>query len=444
MTDQKTILTTYLQRVLALKDRRRRVPSAEELEDIAKELGLSEADLAAVAQAAEDHTLRGRGFMRRGRWDDAITELEEAVALSPRDVERLHALARAHAGKWQEGGEATSRERAERLARECLDLDPLHGGSFDVLELLDQAPARPEPPPARKSRRSLLISSLVLTALLGGSVLLRTRPEPEPPPAAVPETATALSVDSRAEPAAEPPEGAEELDLPIELDLGDSGLELELELRRSRLQIYADGKSFLTLNALLANRGITEIDKLGARLLLLDAAGATLAQEAFDAVSASDPVLRPGDRHAMHRLLPTSADVRGARLAIESVDQNPAAETYPPAKPIPLDGPDPGSDVAITLRERSYQFSDKSFADDGSGYFDAVLEIENTSGRTLRRLTLKAEITGPDESWSKIHESHVVLTSGPALHPGEIRLKRLFLAVEGRPESYRMSVVDLR
>ena len=438
MPKQKSVLATYLQRVLALKEERRTVPSAEELRAIAMDLGLSEADLADVDQAAEDHYLRGQGFLERDRYDDAIVELEESVALSPRSVERLHALALAHTGRWHERREPANRERAERLARECLELDPRHGGSFEVLDRLDQAPAAPSEGAKPRPTRALILAALVLVAIVVANVVFRSPSDPEPP--AVPDPVNAPA-KAAAPPATEP----HELDLPVDLDPGSSGLALELEVRQSRLLTYANGKSFLTLNALFANRGATELDKLGMRLVLLDAAGSVLEEESFDALSSSSPVLRPGDRQAIHRLRETSSTLRRLRMVVDTVDQNPAAESYAPAKPIPLDWlSERSADLDVALRERAYRFSEKSFPKDGSGYFDAVLEIENASQRTLRQLTLRVEIVGPGERWTAATERHVVLTSGPALHPGEIRLERFLHEVEERPDSYHLSVVSAR
>ena len=450
MTEQKTILTTYLQRVLALKDERRTLPSPEELREIARELGLSETDLAAVEQAAEDHFLRGQGFLERRRWDDAIVELEEAVAVSPRSVERRHALAAAHAGKWQESHEASSRDRAEKLARECLELDPRHGESFEVLERLGPAQATPHPRPRPKTALALSLAGLALVGIL---TLKTLRSEPmdresgDHASAIVEEPAVTEGPTSSPAPqdAASPQGEVEELNIPASLDLGSTGLDLELEIRQSRLKNYATGKSFVTLNALLANVGASEIDKLGARLVLSDTAGGVIQQDAFDVLTSSSPVLRPGDRHAIHLLRETSPELRDLRLVIETVDQNPAAAAYAPAKTIPLDWPsDRPSDLDVTLRQRSYRYAEKSLPKDGTGYFNTVLEIENTSQRTLRQLVLQVEILGPEEQWTAAHEGHVVLSSGPALRPGEVRLKRLFHRVEGQPESYRMSVVSVQ
>ena len=102
MTAKKDTLSTYLKRVMALKEERRRTPSEEELKSVARELGLSDEDLVAIDRLAEDHAVRGQGFLEHGRFGDAVNELEEAVGVAPRRVEWLHSLARAHLGRWHE------------------------------------------------------------------------------------------------------------------------------------------------------------------------------------------------------------------------------------------------------------------------------------------------------------------------------------------------------
>ena len=130
---------------------------------------------------------------------------------------------------------------------------------------------------------------------------------------------------------------------------------------------------------------------------------------------------------------------------IEKIDQNPAPDSYAPAKEVTLEWRNPpSSDFAIELRERSYRFAEKTFPKDGSGYFDLVLEVENTGRRTIRGLKLAAEIVGPDGQWELSDENHVALLRGPALQPGEVWLERFFTKVEGQPEGYRMFVVDVQ
>lgn len=68
---------------------------AGELEQIALELGLSEADLQAARLASTEHLERGRGYLCHGLLDEAIAELQRAAALSPPAPEHQRALGRA-------------------------------------------------------------------------------------------------------------------------------------------------------------------------------------------------------------------------------------------------------------------------------------------------------------------------------------------------------------
>ncbi|MEM7584101.1 MAG: hypothetical protein AAF560_12010 [Acidobacteriota bacterium] len=449
MTDRDpTTLDAYIERVMTLRDERRSTPTDDERRQIALDLGLSEEDLAGVEQAADDHFVRGSGFLEHRRFDDAVTELGEAVALAPRRVERLHALSQAHLGRWQERRDVADRDRAEILARECLELDPQHAASFEVLNQLDTRSPRAVSRPTGSSRKTM--AGLALLALLGLGLLtfMRASEDADEPVSPSPATEPAVSESTPdapdIEPASEPVSGTQELDLPVELVAGSTGLDLELEPRLSRLKNYSNGSSFWTLNAILTQRGASELDTLSARLELLDAEGQVVSQETVELLNRAAPTLRPGDSHALHLLRETSGDVSRARLVAEAITEQPAAASYADAAPVEFTWrADRPADLEIAVRERSRRFSENRFLQNAKGYFDVVLEVENTSQRTLRRLKLAAEITGPGEAWTAEEENHVVLSSGPAMRPGEVRLVRVLEAVQGQPESYWISVVDV-
>ncbi len=467
MDRQESTLSTYLKRVMALKDERRQIPSEEELRSIAREIGLSDEDLAAIDQAAEDHAVRGQGFLEHERYGDAITELEEAVAIAPRRLEWQHALARAHLGRWQEQGATANRERAERLARECLEIDPRHSASYEVLNVLDSSPGAT---PGRSKRIAVLPSlfalAMLLTVIIFGIVVWNSQPSASQPSASKPSASKpntetpAAGSPAAGSPAPETagvppaaagagesrtPASARELDVPVTFDPGTTGVAVELDTRLSRLASYGSGKAFYTLNAILSNRGAIELDKLGGTLELLDEAGTVVDRGRFEVLNQAAPVLRPGDAHALHRLVETGGSVRAARLVAEIVEQNPAASSYAAAEPLDFEWRvGRTADLEIALRERSVRFSENSLAKDGSGYFDAVVEVENTGGRTIRALKLEAEIAGPGGAWTVTEVGHIATSSGPALRPGEIRLKRFIEKVEARPEGYRVFVVAVQ
>lgn len=452
MDKQESTLSTYLKQVMALKEERRRTPTEEELRSIAREIGLSDEDLVAIDQAALDHAVRGKGFLEHQRYGDAITELEEAVGVAPRRVEWLHSLAQARLGRWHEKRQPADLERAEVLARECLELDPHHAASYEVLNALDHPPSAPPAGKRIAALLSLFVFALLLIVMIAAMYLWSSGQDAGAPAVEEP-GAAAVKVPISPDPAAEA-SAAKELDIPITLDPGSTGVVLGLDPRLSRLVSYqplarlrrdATGKSFFTLNAILNNRGATELDKLGVRLELLDDAGTVVDRAAFEALNKAAPVLRPGDAHALHQLRETHDSVRAARLVVEIVEENPAASSYAAAPPLDVDWrAERSADLEITLRERSYRFSENALARDGNGYFDAVIEIENTGDRTIRALKLEAEIAGPGGAWTVLDANHVVTSSGPALYPGEVRLKRFIEKVEARPDGYRMFVVAVQ
>ncbi len=454
MANQESTLSTYLKRVMALKEERRRTPSEEELKSVARELGLSDEDLAAIDQAAEDHAVRGQGYNEHGRYGDAITELDEAVGVAPRRVEWLHSLAQAHLGRWHEDRAPADRDRAETLARECLEIDPHHSASYEVLNGLDASPSATEPARRTAVVLSLFALAMLLTVVIAAMFLWNSKEDAGTPAADAP----AVSAVNAPPPMLSEPSAnqaaARELEIPATLDPGTTGVVLGLDVRLSRLVSYSTGKSFFTLNAILANRGATELDKLGMRLDLLDDAVTVIASHSFDALNKAAPVLRPGDAQALHQLKETRETVRAARLVVEIVEQNPAANSYAAAAPLDVEWrAERSPDLQVALRQRSYRFSESSLlgrpsgstlSKDGSGYFDAVLEIENTGERTIRALKLEAEIAGPGGAWTVPEANHVVSSSGPALRPGEVRLKRFIEKVEARPAGYRMFVVAVQ
>lgn len=114
------------------------------------------------------------------------------------------------------------------------------------------------------------MAAVLLAMVFALMVLLRIRDDAAERIAAAnagaPSAATGV-----AEPAPQATESsARELDVPIELDPGASGLVLALGVRKSQLVTYVDGSSFFTLNGVMENRGASELDELGVAPELLD------------------------------------------------------------------------------------------------------------------------------------------------------------------------------
>ena len=139
MSQQDRMMQAYLERVIALRESKSRTLSEQDLRAIANEVGLSDEDLAAADQAAHEHYQRGAQFLKHGRWDDSIRELQDAVALSPGWLQYKALLAYAFAERWKQLGREPDRHAAGQLARECIAIDPNHSESYALLNTLDAA-----------------------------------------------------------------------------------------------------------------------------------------------------------------------------------------------------------------------------------------------------------------------------------------------------------------
>ncbi len=134
---QQQRLQLYIERVTALQAERGRALELHDMKEIARELGMSEEDIAAADSAARAHLDRGLRHNFHRRWDDAIVELREATALDPMNIEALHALALAHKERWLVLGDPEDRRQAAELARQSVALDPAHDPSYLLLNDLD-------------------------------------------------------------------------------------------------------------------------------------------------------------------------------------------------------------------------------------------------------------------------------------------------------------------
>ncbi|NJO19413.1 MAG: hypothetical protein HC838_04130 [Spirulinaceae cyanobacterium RM2_2_10] len=130
----------YLSRLFAARDQQPQPLSEADLAAIARDLGLTETDLATAQRVARDHRTRAQGYLQHRRWDDALAELEPAAALQPFETETIYLQAKAHAGRWRAHRQAVDRDRARALAKHCLAQQPDYAAAFQLLNDLDQLP----------------------------------------------------------------------------------------------------------------------------------------------------------------------------------------------------------------------------------------------------------------------------------------------------------------
>ncbi|MGK7955651.1 MAG: hypothetical protein AB4063_10385 [Crocosphaera sp.] len=127
------VIDNYIQRVTEWSQSSQRIPTTEELESIAAELGIEPEEIQAAQKQSHDHYVRAQGYMRLKHWDDAIAELQEAVAFNPSNLDMLVSLASAHMGRWEAYHRREDEENIRLRIRQCLVIKP---DCEDALNLL--------------------------------------------------------------------------------------------------------------------------------------------------------------------------------------------------------------------------------------------------------------------------------------------------------------------
>ncbi|ACK67902.1 conserved hypothetical protein [Rippkaea orientalis PCC 8801] len=119
-----SVINNYIERVTELSQSSQHIPTTEELEKIASELGIEPEEIQAAQKQSHDHYIRAQGYMKLRHWDDAIAELQDAVVFNPSNLDMLISLAHAYMGRWQEKHHLQDEQSIRFRIRQCLDIKP--------------------------------------------------------------------------------------------------------------------------------------------------------------------------------------------------------------------------------------------------------------------------------------------------------------------------------
>ncbi|MGP0128829.1 MAG: tetratricopeptide repeat protein [cyanobacterium endosymbiont of Rhopalodia musculus] len=153
-----SVIENYIQRVTELSQSSQRIPTMGEVEKIAAELGIEPDEIEAAQKQSHDHYVRAQGYMRLKHWDDAILELQEAVAFNPSNLEMLISLAGSYMGRWQEKHYHEDENNIRFRIRQCLVIKPDCEEALNLLEQFSKA---------LKWRKQILIGIIVGLGGLG-------------------------------------------------------------------------------------------------------------------------------------------------------------------------------------------------------------------------------------------------------------------------------------
>jgi tetratricopeptide (TPR) repeat protein len=137
-SNRNQAIENYIQRVTELTQMGNRVLSHEELLKIASELGITDDEIAIAQQQSQAHFLRAQGYYNLAHWDEAISELENALEVNPFNLPMLHLLVKSHLGRWQQKHSRKDEEQIKIRIKQCLEIQPDDQESLKLLAELDK------------------------------------------------------------------------------------------------------------------------------------------------------------------------------------------------------------------------------------------------------------------------------------------------------------------
>ena len=448
------IIAAYVARVDEIQKDTHEELSARELKDIARELGLSDADLARADRTAQDHLSRGRGYLDHGLLDDAIAELRSAVVLRPLDAGMMLALAEAFAARFAARSDPDDRQEADQLAKQALELDPALQGAFALRRQLADAGTSGSASAAAVGEQATSRSPLLpLLLMAGGAVaavalvgvvllfVVRTGPAEAPVAPMVQEPATVAAVE------AAPP--AERFRGQISAEVAPYAALPELALAPQQVELSEHPDSWaLKVNGRLQNGSDKLVTTARAQVELLAADGTVVHAKDFKVFD--NLTLRPGDTEAWYTLVYEEGYADGyqtpvsARFSILSAELDAAAASYPPAAPADWAWGEgvqhPGLDVNI--EERFVRTSDGIL---GQVFFEGVYEVTVAeSSAAVKTLRLQFTFLGEDGAVLLEDEQLVVFSSEPSMQPGEMRVQAIHSPLPKAPAAVKLKIVEAK
>lgn len=436
------IVRNYIERVFELRQTPQQSFGQSDLDAIALDLGLSSDELAAIQQQVDQDVDRARHLLTYDRWDDALACLETPITLRPFDPELLYLKAKIYADRYYRDRNPSDLATAQTIAHQCLALQADYTPGLKLVQRLDQTP-----PTVGRGWRVPVVLSLTVTPLIGlilFSLWITTAgsgdsPTPTPPIASP-------DLPTEPEPA---PEGntqsalgvTDEVDIPVEFAPTGTAQGIQIDPRLSRLNNYPDS-SFYTLQAVLVNQTRTELRGLKLKVEYLDASGRAIAADSIDALPDYNAPLRPQDQATFDLIHESQPTLARLRLTVQTLDQTPAAQQYPVAKPVEvLWAFEPPPTLQFQIRQRSEQLRNSSLSP-GQAYHEAIFEVTNTGEVAITRLKLQLILYDSQGHQQVVKDVLAIYGRDAPLLPHETRVEKTLTEVSSDYARYTLTVLE--
>jgi tetratricopeptide (TPR) repeat protein len=169
------LLEKYIARLLELQQHSSDQLSQEELQQIAREIGLTSQDLEEADKLSKDSLLRSQTYLKVGKWEEAQKELQVASDLRPLDADTQAQFAHFYFEKWKKLGKNADLQALEIYVKKSLLINAKHPQARQILEEVQITKHR-----KRRSRifKTVLWLTIIPILAIAGFIFWNINPPP--------------------------------------------------------------------------------------------------------------------------------------------------------------------------------------------------------------------------------------------------------------------------
>jgi tetratricopeptide (TPR) repeat protein len=356
-----------------------------DLKTIADEMGISEMEWLSLMKIHDDHLTRGIAYLRYENSDDAIRELEQAVAIYPIHAQTLHYLALSYKHRWDKLHYPKDNEQALKYAQLCLEQTPTNE------ELIQLVSALKRPPKKKRHFKAWQWVAVwgAIIALIGVTIVFflykkHTKLADIPDTIIQKEPFVSQATSGKYE-------TVSSNGIPVLLLKNEKSENLELSVQHSTFNKYDKSYSY-ELKADLIPQGI-EITQIKVQVEVVDKDNKVVDTDVKNLLDSYQSPARSGDImtlcHIQFENNKTVSQLKEVRVSVLYIEKQKSTVTYAPSKKIPTlwEGEKPAN-YDVEFRERVASVRENG---NKSVYQEIVFEAQNIGNSDIKDLKIQIE-----------------------------------------------------